>query len=219
VLCKKLFYVLLIFGILKVQAQEKIITGIVSETSGVLPGVNWVIKGTETDFDSTYSIKAAIGDTLVLTYLGFKTSIINVTLIEDSQALKEIVIVGYVASKRLHTFGYATSTIKSNQKNRYHTKIRNALCEKILGVQVSRNNNGNKDLIIRGANTASQNKQPLYIVDGIPIKNNYNSIVKNIDLSTIEKVTVYKESKAKKHSVFLQKTAVLLSLQNKETID
>ena len=78
------------------QAQEKIITGIVSETSGVLPGVNWVIKvtrkGTETDFGGTYAIKAAIGDTLVFTYLGFKTankkvgktSIINVTLIEDS---------------------------------------------------------------------------------------------------------------------------------------
>jgi Ca-activated chloride channel family protein len=190
VLCKKLFYVLLIFGILKVQAQEKIITGIVSETSGVLPGVNWVIKGTrkgtEIDFGGTYSIKAAIGDTLVFTYLGFKTaikkvgktSIINVTLIEDSQALEEIVIVGYVASKRLHTFGYATSTIKSNQRNRYHTKIRNALRGKISGVQVSRNNNGNKDLISRGANTASQNKQALYIVDSIPIKNNYNSIVK-----------------------------------------
>jgi Ca-activated chloride channel family protein len=182
--------VLLIFGILKVQAQEKIITGIVSETSGVLPGVNWVIKGTrkgtETDFGGTYSIKAAIGDTLVFTYLGFKTaikkvgktSIINVTLIEDSQALEEIVIVGYVASKRLHTFGYATSTIKSNQRNRYHTKIRNALRGKISGVQVSRTNNGNKDLISRGANTASQNKQALYIVDSIPIKNNYNSIVK-----------------------------------------
>jgi Ca-activated chloride channel family protein len=211
--------VLLIFGILKVQAQEKIITGIVSETSGVLPGVNWVIKGTETDFGGTYSIKTAIGDTLVFTYLGFKTSIINVTLIEDSNALEEIVIVGYVASKRLHTFGYATSTIKSNQRNRYHTKIRNALRGKTSGVQVSRNNNGNKDLISRGANTASQNKQALYIVDGIPIKNNYNSIVKNLDLSTIEKLTVYRESKAKKHSVFLQKTAVLLSLQNKETID
>ena len=108
-MCKKLFYVLLIFGILKVQAQEKIIKGIVSETSGVLPGVNWVIKGTtkgtETDFGGTYSIKAAMGDTLVFTYLGFKTSIINVTLIEDSQALEEIVIVGYVASKRLHTDG------------------------------------------------------------------------------------------------------------------
>jgi hypothetical protein len=43
---------------------------------------------------------------------------------------------------------------------------------------VSRTNNGNIDLISRGANTASQNKQPLYIVEGIPIKNNYNSIVK-----------------------------------------
>ena len=56
-MCKKLFYVLLIFGISKVQAQEKIITGIISETSGVLPGVNLIIKGkakgTVTDFDGT----------------------------------------------------------------------------------------------------------------------------------------------------------------------
>tara|TARA_B110000240_G_C13476227_1_gene443209 strand:+ start:70 stop:267 length:198 start_codon:yes stop_codon:yes gene_type:complete len=53
----------------------------------------------------------------------------------------------------------ATLTIKSNQSNRYHTKIRNALRGKISGVQVSRNNNGNKELISRGANTVSQNKR------------------------------------------------------------
>ena len=96
---KILFYLLLIFGISTVQSQEKIITGIVSDTSGGMPGVSIVIKGTsngtQTDFDGKYSIKTSIGDILVFTYLGYKdvkrkvgkSSIINVVLKEDSQML------------------------------------------------------------------------------------------------------------------------------------
>ena len=72
--------------------EEKEITGIVSDASGPMPGVNVVIKGTErgvtTDFRGNYSIKAKEGETLVFSFMGMedvlkivaKSNIINVTL-------------------------------------------------------------------------------------------------------------------------------------------
>lgn len=207
---KKLFYVLLLFGISMMQAQEKLITGIVSETSGVLPGVFVSVKGTtngtESDFNGKYAIKADIGDTLTFSYLGFKTanktvgnaSIINVTLQKDAAVLDEIVIVGYGNSTKTVSRGFATSSIKAQQSNRYHTKINNALRGKVSGVQITGNTNRPAKINIKKANAIHQNKQPLYIVDGIPINHKYNSIVENLEKQNIEKVNVYKAVKAKK---------------------
>ena len=59
-------------------AQQKTISGTVSDNSGPLPGVSIVIKGTtigtETDFDGKYSIKAKSGNVLIFRYLGYKTA-------------------------------------------------------------------------------------------------------------------------------------------------
>lgn len=59
-----------------ISHREKTITGIVSDGNGPLPGVNVVIKGTQTGiqtaFDGTYSIKAKVGDTLVYSFMGMK---------------------------------------------------------------------------------------------------------------------------------------------------
>jgi hypothetical protein len=58
-------------------AQEKTVSGTVSDNSGALPGVSVIIKGTttgtETDFDGKYSIKAKAGDVLSFSYLGYTT--------------------------------------------------------------------------------------------------------------------------------------------------
>ena len=57
-------------------AQEKTISGTVSDESGGLPGVSVIIKGTikgtETDFDGKYSVNAKSDDVLVFSYLGYK---------------------------------------------------------------------------------------------------------------------------------------------------
>ena len=89
------------------MAQEKKITGTVSDVSGYpLPGVNVNIKhskiGTQTDFDGNYEILAKVGDVLVYNYIGQKTvertvgtsNIINVTMEEDAAMLDEVVVRG-----------------------------------------------------------------------------------------------------------------------------
>ncbi len=85
-------------------AQEKTVSGTVSDNSGALPGVSVLIKGTatgtETDFDGKYSIKAKTGDVLSFSYLGYVTvektvgsaNTVNVTMVEDANVLDEVVV-------------------------------------------------------------------------------------------------------------------------------
>ncbi|WP_298392371.1 von Willebrand factor type A domain-containing protein [Flavobacterium sp.] len=87
-------------------AQEKNITGTVTDKNGALPGAAIVVKGTtngvSTDINGKYSIKAKSGDILVFSYIGYQTkgvtvgnsNTINVVLIELSNQLQEVVVVG-----------------------------------------------------------------------------------------------------------------------------
>ncbi len=104
---RKLFYLVLVCSISLLQAQEKLISGLVSDTSGALPGVSIFVKGnnkgTETDFDGKYQIKAAVGNVLVFSFIGMKkvekiveeSSVIDVLMKEDAAVLEEIVIMGH----------------------------------------------------------------------------------------------------------------------------
>ncbi len=197
-------------GTSTIQAQEKNITGIVSDLSGPLPGVSILVKGTnqgaQTDFDGKYTIQAKPNDVLVFSYLGYttiskkvgKSTIINITLIEDQQALEEVVVVAYGVQRKSQTTGYAVSSIKAKKRRAYHNKISKALTGSVAGVQTNNSNRTNSTIRIRGAASITKTKEPLYIVDGVPIQNSYNTIIKNLKKEDIEKVNVYKSYKAKK---------------------
>ncbi|WP_397447135.1 von Willebrand factor type A domain-containing protein [Polaribacter sp. R77954] len=208
---KILFYLLLLFGYLTTQSQEKNITGIVSDASGGLPGVSVVIKGTtvgtQTDFNGKYAIKAKINDVLVFSYLGFKTikrkvgqsTIINVSLIENQNNLEEIVIVGYGNSRgKTHTSSYAVSAIKAQKRKAYHNKISKALKGSVAGVRIKNSIKNDKKQSTKSTSLTTKIKEPLYIVDGVPIQKSYNTIIKNLNSNDIAKVNVYKRYKAKK---------------------
>ncbi|MGB1043479.1 MAG: carboxypeptidase-like regulatory domain-containing protein, partial [Tenacibaculum sp.] len=74
---KGILTLLLAFAVQVSFAQEKTISGTVSDSSGTLPGVSVLVKGTnkgvETDLNGTYSIKAQTGDVLSFSYIGYKT--------------------------------------------------------------------------------------------------------------------------------------------------
>src|SRR5690554_5144166 len=85
-------------------AQEKTVTGTVTDGSGMpLPGVNVIVqdtnRGTQTDFDGAFSISVSEGEVLVLSYLGFETAEfvvgasneLDVILTEDAAELDEVV--------------------------------------------------------------------------------------------------------------------------------
>ena len=182
--------ILTLFLALLVQisfAQEKTITGTVSDQSGVLPGVSVVIegsnKGVETDFDGKYSIEANSGDVFVFRYLGYETvkitvagsDIINVTLEEGGEVLDEIVITAFGIKKSEKALGYSVQSIKGDAMTEAReSNLTNAISGKIAGVQVTGTSGSvgaSSRIVLRGNSSITGNNEPLYVVDGVPISN------------------------------------------------
>lgn len=185
----KFTWMLTLFLALMVQitfAQEKTVTGNVTDQSGLpLPGVNVVVKGTtqgtQTDFDGNYAIKVSVGQSLVFTYLGQKTTervvtsanTVNVQMVEDAEALEEVVVTALGIERSARSLGYAVSTVKSEDLNVVReTNVLNALQGKASGVRIqnqSGNVGGSTKILIRGNASLGGNNQPLWVVDGVPI--------------------------------------------------
>jgi TonB-linked SusC/RagA family outer membrane protein len=160
-------------------AQEKTVTGTVSDNSGALPGVSILIKGTttgtETDFDGKYSIKAKTGDVLSFSYLGFTTvertigssNTINVIMVEDANVLDEVVVTGLGIKRDKKSLGFSQQSVKGEDlvKSK-ETDISNALAGKVSGVQIvgsSSSTFGSSQIKLRGESNV------LYVVDGIKV--------------------------------------------------
>ena len=187
-------------------AQEKTISGTVSDASGPLPGVNVIIKGTSTgtqsDFDGNYTISASIGDILVFSYVGMNSqekkvgtsNKINVTL-ESSNLLEEVVVVGYGKTTKKSFTGTASVVSNENVDAKAVSNIAQALIGEASGVQVTRTNGrpGESATIrIRGFSSIEGNSDPLYVVDGVPFTGDINSINPN----DIESTTILKDASA-----------------------
>lgn len=185
---------LLLFAMVttNLQAQEKSVTGTVTDVSGPLPGVTILIKGTskgtETDFNGKYSIKANVGDVLVFSYVGYKTkelsfsgtTTINVTLEEDTNVLDEIIVTGQgvgINKKRIAT---TVDVLSSKDIEKTPTKQLDQLLQASApGAQIklSSGQPGTASIIrTRGPLSANGNTTPVIIVDGIRVDNlNSNS--------------------------------------------
>ncbi len=122
----KLFYVMLVCSILPLQAQNKTVTGTVSDENGYLPGVTVTVKntsrGTETDFDGKYFIKVSREDILVFSFVGMKrvekkvgeNSTINIVM-ESDNLLEEVVVKAYAAPLK-KTYTTAAISLVANEE-------------------------------------------------------------------------------------------------------
>ncbi|MCF7569436.1 TonB-dependent receptor plug domain-containing protein [Sabulilitoribacter arenilitoris] len=185
------------------------ISGTVVDGSGLpLPGVNVIVKGsttgTQTDFDGNYAINAVVGADLVFSFIGMTTlettignsSIVNITMEEDSAQLEEVVVVGY-GVQRKQSLTEAVSVVNSEDiSNRGFINVGQALQGRIAGVQVnsaSGQPGASSNIVIRGAASFNGNNQPLYILDGIPVSGDIDDIV---NVNDIESITVLKGASA-----------------------
>ncbi|MCT4697866.1 SusC/RagA family TonB-linked outer membrane protein [Tenacibaculum haliotis] len=184
-------------------AQDKTISGTVSDESGPLPGVTVMKKGTtqggETNFDGKYTIKAKIGDVLVFSFVGMKMSektvgtsnMINVIMATDNQ-LEEIIVLGYTSKSKNELTGNAV-TIKADQiENVPVLSIDQALQGKVAGLQISSTSGtpgAVQDIRIRGAGSLSASNSPLYVIDGVPmISGDFSGSTSNSSLSALVSV-------------------------------
>jgi TonB-linked SusC/RagA family outer membrane protein len=200
---KKLFGALaaMCLSILFAHAQEKTVTGTVTDQDGVpLPGVNIVVKGTvrgtQSDFDGNYALQASTGDVLVFSYLGQRTlersvgdaSTINVQMQEDASQLEEVVVTAQGIVREKRSLGYSVTTVESDKvESRPEADVARVLNGKVAGVNITSNNGmsgSGTNIIIRGYSSATQSNQPLFIVDGIPFDSGTNTQSNFLDGNT-----------------------------------
>ncbi|UII79037.1 SusC/RagA family TonB-linked outer membrane protein [Flagellimonas sp. CMM7] len=166
------------------------ITGSVADEFGEpLPGVSIVVvssnQGTTTDFDGNFEINADQGAVLRFTYLGMKSQditvgterVLNIVMIEDSQALDEVVVTAFGVEQKRKSLGYAVTQVKAEDVNLVgQANPIETLQGRVAGVQINRTSGaagGGVDILIRGVTSVNPNRnnQPLIIVDGIALNN------------------------------------------------
>ncbi|MFL3660456.1 MAG: SusC/RagA family TonB-linked outer membrane protein, partial [Polaribacter sp.] len=203
--------ILTLFLALVVQfsfAQDKTVSGTVTDDSGSLPGVSILIKGTtsgtETDFDGNYSIKVNEGAILVFNYLGYQVverkignaNVLNVVLSVDASVLDEIVITGYTTTSKVKASTASTQLNAETIESRPNGSLVQTLAGQVPGLDISTNSGqpGANSLVqLRGVNSINGNTEPLFIMDGIPInEDNFKSLNQN----EIASITVLKDAGA-----------------------
>ena len=173
-------------------AQEKTISGTVTDQDGLpLPGVNIVVEGTttgtQTDFDGNYMIQASPGQVLLFTYIGQKEErrtvgagdVINVQMVEDAQALEEVVVTAQGIKREKKALGYAVASVGAESlEQRAEGDVARVLAGKASGVQITAAggmSGSGTAVTVRGLSSFSGSNQALFIVDGVPFSNDTNA--------------------------------------------
>lgn len=170
-----------------VQAQTSTLKGvIIDETNIPLIGATVQVKGTATgsitDIDGNFTLQISKGATVVISYIGYKTQEIkyteqknlNIKMVPDSQALDEVVVVGYGAMKRSDLTGSVSSLSSKDIEGFQSSSVVGALGGQIAGVQITSTDGtpgAGFNINIRGVGSLTGDSQPLYIVDGFQVDN------------------------------------------------
>ncbi|MBL7845977.1 MAG: SusC/RagA family TonB-linked outer membrane protein [Cyclobacteriaceae bacterium] len=175
-------------------AQERTISGKVTsaEDGGGLPGVNVVLKGTSngtvTDADGNYKLSVpSTGGTLVFSFIGYATqevaigerSVVDAGLASDVQQLTEVVVTAQSIQQDKRALGYSVTSVGGNMvAQKPEADLGRLLQGKIPGVNIT-NTGGvsgtGTNIVIRGYTSITGNKQPLWIVDGVPFNSSTNA--------------------------------------------
>ena len=193
----KFTFLLTLATILMMQitfAQEKIVTGKVSDASGPLIGVTVVIKGTktgtQTDFDGNYSIKVATGATLQFSFIGMQAvekqvgtvNTIDVVMAEDAEALDEIVVTGVAGATSKKKLSITVASVTAEELEQVPaSSAASALQGKVAGITVTNLGQPGQGatILLRGAANFYGSQAPLVIMDGVFVEGGLADI--NID--------------------------------------
>lgn len=222
-------YLLLIFCCLSFVAfsQTKDISGVVYDgSSGIpLPDANVEVKGTTqgtvTDFDGLFQLSnVEIGSEIEVSYLGFvsKTFTVgsdddySITLEADSEALDDVVVIGYGKSSRRNITGSISKVNAESIEKLEPINAAQALQGTAAGVNVTPQGGSpgaEANIRIRGVSTNGQN-QPLIILDGFQYEGGLNSI----NPQDIESVTVLKDAQAAIYGTLAANGVILVTTKS-----
>ncbi len=184
------------------------VSGVVTdEQQQPLVGVSVLVKGektgTITDIDGRYNINVEKNQKIIFKYIGYlskeslvSNSNLNVTLLEDSQKLDELVVIGYGVQKKSDLTGSLSSVKGEDLIKSGNVNVSQALQGKAAGVYVTSNSGApgsGATIRVRGYGSISTDLTPLYIVDGQPLG---ESQVNMINPQDIENLEVLKDASA-----------------------
>ena len=186
-------------------AQQHEVKGkVLDESQLPIPGANVVIKGTTTGTitagNGEFTMNAADGDVLQVSYIGYTTEEItvsgngpyNVSLVPDMVGLSEVVVVGYGTQKKSDLTGSVASVRSDDLKKLSITDAASALQGKASGVQILNYSGApgqGAAIRVRGYSSNSGNIGPLLIVDGLKVDN-----IQYLDPSMIESMEILKDA-------------------------
>ena len=192
---------------ISIMNQDGNVNGIVRDATGMpLIGVSVVVKGTMqgfvTDLDGKFNLEVPRGSVLVFSYIGMQSVEVNVTgqkdlnivMKENSEAIDEVVVIGYGTVKKSNLSGAVSSVSSKDLQKLPAANLSQALQGNAPGVytlQSDRNPGAGVTMNIRGNNSFSGGA-PLFIVDGFPIASDGG--VNAINPNDIESVSILKDA-------------------------
>ena len=182
------FLITLLFiltGILQTFAQQKTVTGKVTDPQGNgIQGVTVSVKGgkqaTQTTSDGAYSLSVPQNATLVFSSVGYEPTEISssgqtsvdVSLVTQNTNLNAVVVVGYGTARKRDVTGAVTSITAKDFNQGVIAAPEQLLQNKVAGLEVTNNNGapgGATTVKIRGNSSIRASNNPLYVIDGVPL--------------------------------------------------
>ena len=178
-----------------------------------LPGVTILVKGTttgtSTGADGSFSLSVPENSVLVFSSVGFVRQEVPVTgaatslairMTDDTQSLKEVVVVGYGTQERQSVTGAVSSVSGRDIASQPVADPAQAIQGRAAGVTVISNSGapggqGGTSIRVRGI-TSAGNNSPLYVVDGFPLPPGDGNEINNINPNDIETIDVLKDASA-----------------------
>lgn len=182
------------------------VTGVITDSLSKqsLPGVTVVVKGTQrgttTDADGRYAVQAAATDVLTFSYVGYtlkevavgNQSVIQVTLQPSTNALDELVVVGYGTMKKSDLTGAVIRIDSKTFKNQPMTQLTDMLTGTVAGFNANQATSaaGGSSLQIRGPKSLTANSSPMVVMDGVI----FNGSIADINPADIETMDILKDA-------------------------
>ena len=167
-----------------------------------LPGVTVMEKGTSngtiTNLNGDYTLQVADQRSiLVFSYVGFETqeitvgnsNTIDISMEESMGTMGEVVVTALGIEREKRSLGYSIGEVKGDDMvDVAQENMLNSLAGKVSGVTINQTSGpgSSVSVIIRGATSLSNDNQPLFVVDGVPMVNQLNNVKRQGDRNEVD---------------------------------
>ena len=181
---------------------QSTVTGTVKDAAGDgIVGANVFVQGTNNgtvaDVDGSFTLNnVRTGASIEISCIGYSSQVvvyngqpIHVVLEEDSTMLEGTVVTALGIKRSTKALGYAMTELKSDELNANLINPVSALQGKVAGVEINQSDGGmfgHNKILIRGASTLGKNNQPIFVVDGIILDNDIQSVSADWDANNLD---------------------------------